>query len=101
MCVMQNTIIDAKAWEEGEAIQGEVVSQKAYEDFAQDTDDSLDEKNKDITNKSSAKAKAAGRKVQAETGRELVMGEHVQLDQALIDLHRSCDYTMENFELRT
>jgi len=39
--------------------------------------------------------------VQAETGRELVMGEHVQLDQALIDLHQSCDYTMENFELRT
>jgi len=69
MCVMRNIINDAKALE-GEAIRGEEVSQKAYEDFVKDTNDSLDEKNKDTTRNRSAKAKAEGRKVQGEPGRE-------------------------------
>merc|ERR1740117_2154704 len=85
---------------EAEAIRGEEDSQKAYEDFVKDTNDSVEEKSKDITNKSSAKAKAEGRKVEAETERDGVMGELEQLASANADLHKSCDYTLKNFELR-
>jgi len=99
MGMMQNIINDAKAME-AEAIRGEEDSQKAYEDFVKDTNDSLEEKNKDITNKSAAKAKAEARKVEAETERDGVMGELEQLSSANADLHKSCDYTLKNFELR-
>jgi len=99
MGMMQNIINDAKAME-AEAIRGEEDSQKAYEDFVKDTNDSLEEKNKAITNKSAAKAKAEARKVEAETERDGVMGELEQLASANADLHKSCDYTLKNFELR-
>jgi predicted RNase H-like nuclease (RuvC/YqgF family) len=99
MGMMQNIINDAKAME-AEAIRGEEDSQKAYEDFVKDTNDSVEEKSKDITNKSSARAKAEARKVEAETERDAVMGELEQLSSANADLHKSCDYTLKNFELR-
>jgi len=99
MGMMQNIINDAKAME-AEAIRGEEDSQKAYEDFVKDTNDSVEEKSKDITNKSSSRAKAEGRRVEAETERDAVMGELEQLSSANADLHKSCDYTLKNFELR-
>jgi len=99
MGMMQNIINDAKAME-GEAIRGEEDSQKAYEDFVKDTNNSVEEKSKDITNKSATRAKAEGDKVEAETEREAVMGELEQLMSANADLHKSCDYTLKNFELR-
>merc|ERR1711865_1010327 len=97
--MMQNIINDAKAME-AEAIRGEGDSPNAHEDFVKDTNDSVEEKSKDITNKSSAKAKAEARKVEAETERDGVMGELEQLASANADLHKSCDYTLKNFELR-
>jgi len=99
MGMMQSIIDDAKAME-AEAIRGEEDSQKAYEDFVKDTNDSVDAKTTDITNKSEEKAKAEGDKVQAETENEAVMGELEQLANENADLHKSCDFTLKNFELR-
>jgi len=99
MGMMQSIIDDAKAME-AEAIRGEEDSQKAYEDFVKDTNDSVDAKTADITNKSETKAKAEGDKVQAETENEAVMGELEQLANENADLHKSCDFTLKNFELR-
>merc|ERR1719387_1493425 len=96
---MQGIINDAKAME-AEAIRGEEDAQKAYEEFVKDTNTSVDAKTKDITNKSSQKAKAEGDKVEAETEKEAVMGELEQLMNENADLHKSCDFTLKNFELR-
>merc|ERR1719329_895474 len=99
MGMIQNVINDAKAME-AEAIRAEEDSQKAYEDFVKDTNDSVEEKSKDITNKSSARSKAEGDKVESEAEHDAVMGELEQLMSASADLHKSCDYTLKNFELR-
>merc|ERR1719168_364201 len=96
---MQSIINDAKAME-AEAIRGEEDSQKAYEDFVKETNTSVDAKTKDITNKSEVKAKAESEKVESETELEAVMGELEQLANENADLHKSCDFTLKNFELR-
>merc|ERR1740115_651366 len=85
---------------EAEAIRGEEDAQKAYEDLVKDTNDSVDAKTKDITNKSEIKAKKEGDKVEAETERDSVLGELEQLANENADLHKSCDFTLKNFELR-
>merc|ERR1719388_351741 len=96
---MQSIIDDAKAME-AEAIRGEEDAQKAYEDFVKETNNSIDAKTKDITSKSEMKAKAESDKVEAETEHESVMGELEQLANENADLHKSCDFTLKNFELR-
>merc|ERR1719359_2785850 len=97
--MMQSIIEDAKAME-AEAIRGEEDSQKAYEDFVKDTNMSIEEKTKDMTSKSEMKAKAESDKVESETEHESVMGELEQLANENADLHKSCDFTLKNFELR-
>merc|ERR1719456_1230622 len=96
---MQGIIDDAKAME-AEAIRGEEDSQKAYEDFVKDTNLSIEMKTKDIVSKSDMKAKAEQAKVEAETERDGVLGELEQLANENADLHKSCDFTLKNFELR-
>merc|ERR1719194_279204 len=68
--------------------------------MVKETNTSIDAKTKDITNKSSQKAKAEGDKLEAETEKEAVMGELEQLMNENADLHKSCDFTLKNFELR-
>merc|ERR1719379_2034319 len=99
MGMMQSIIDDAKAME-AEAIRGEEDSQKAYEDFVKDSNASIEEKTKDITSKSEMKAKAEGDKVEDETEHEATMGELESLANENADLHKSCDFTLKNFELR-
>jgi len=99
MGMMQSIINDAKAME-AEAIRGEEDSQKAYEVFVQDTNNSIDAKTRDVVSKSEMKAKSETEKVEAETERDGVMGELEQLANENADLHKSCDFTLKNFELR-
>merc|ERR1719443_595043 len=61
MGMMSGIINDAKAME-AEAIRGEESAQKTYEEFVMDTNMSIEEKVKDITGKTEAKAKAEGDK---------------------------------------
>jgi len=99
MGMMSGIINDAKAME-AEAIRGEESAQKNYEEFVMDTNTSIEAKVKDITSKTESKAKAEGDKVEAETERDSVLGELEQLANENADLHKSCDFTLKNFELR-
>merc|ERR1719197_1000125 len=99
MGMMSGIINDAKAME-AEAIRGEESAQKTYEEFVMDTNNSIEEKVKDITGKTEAKAKAEEDKVEAESERDSVLGELEQLANENADLHKSCDFTLKNFELR-
>merc|ERR1719152_1118788 len=85
---------------EAEAIRGEEDSQKSYEDFVKDTNTSIDEKTKDIVSKSDMKAKAEQEKVEAETEHESTMETLEELMSENADLHKSCDFTLKNFDLR-
>merc|ERR1719281_1349928 len=59
---MIQTIIDDAKREEQETITAEADAQKAYEAFVKDTNASVDEKSKEIINKSEAQAKAEAEK---------------------------------------
>merc|ERR1719482_356555 len=99
MGMMSGIINDAKAME-AEAIRGEESAQKQYEEFVKDSNLSIEEKTKDIVGKTEAKAKAEEAKVEAQTERDAVLGELEQLANENADLHKSCDFTLKNFELR-
>merc|ERR1740130_527134 len=99
MGMIQQIINDAKAME-AEAIRSEEDAQKAYEEFVKDTNASIEEKSKDIVNKSEAKATAEGDKTQAEEEKGAIMLELEQLSNENADLHKACDFTVKNFEIR-
>merc|ERR1719263_2750041 len=91
MGMLQQIIDDAKTLEK-EAIQAETDAQKAYESFVKDTNASIEEKNRDITNKSDEKAQAEGDLT--------AMNEAQQLSNEAADLHKSCDFVLKNFDIR-
>merc|ERR1719384_2661791 len=97
--MIQQIITDAKAME-SEAIRSEEDSQKAYEDFVKETNNSIEAKSKDIVNKSEEKAKAESDLVEAKESKEAVMLELEQLSNYNAELHQSCDFVMKNFDLR-
>merc|ERR1719161_233344 len=99
MSMLQQIINDAKAME-AECIRAEEDAQKAYEDFVKETNASIEEKNKDIVNKSENKAKAEADLVEAKESKEAVMLELTQLANYKAELHSSCDFVMKNFEIR-
>jgi hypothetical protein len=99
MGMIQQIINDAKAME-AEAIRSEEDAQKAYEDFVKDTNASIEEKSKDIVNKSETKAKAEADLVEAKKDKEAVMLELEQLSNYKAELHSSCDFVLKNFDVR-
>merc|ERR1719214_149859 len=82
---------------EAEAIKAETDAQKAYE---KDTNGSIEEKTRDITNKTEEKSTAEADKVAAEEAKETAMNEQQQLMNENADLHKSCDFTLKNFDIR-
>jgi DNA repair exonuclease SbcCD ATPase subunit len=99
MGMIQQIINDAKAME-AEAIKSEEDAQKAYEEFVKDTNASIEEKSKDIVNKSELKAKAEADKTEKEEEKENVMLTLEQLSNEAADLHKACDFTLKNFDIR-
>ena len=94
MSMIEQIINDAKAME-AEAIRD---AQKAYEDFVNETNASIEAKSKDIVNKSETKAKTEGDLVEAQKAMEAAMLELEQLSDYNAQLHQSCDFVLENFK---
>jgi len=99
MGMIQQIIQDAKAME-AEAIRSEEDAQKAYEEFVKDTNASMEEKNKEIINKSELKAKAEADKTEKEEEKENEMLTLEQLSNEAADFHKNCDFTIKNFDIR-
>jgi len=99
MAMITQIVNDAKAME-AEAIHDEEDAQKAYESFVQETNTSIAAKNADIVNKQEAKATAEGDKTQAETEHADTVTELEQLANEAADLHKACDFTIKNFDIR-
>jgi len=99
MGMLEQIIREAKQLE-GDAIKGEADAQKAYESFVKDSNASVEEKTRDITNKSAEKAGAEADKTASEESKEAAMNEQQQNMNESADLHKSCDFTMKNFDIR-
>merc|ERR1719272_825896 len=99
MGMIQNVINDSKALE-AEAIRGEEQAQKAYEEFVMDTNNSVEQKSKDLVSKASDKGKTEGALVETKQEMDNTLGELEDLYNENADLHKSCDFILKNFEIR-
>merc|ERR1719359_1250157 len=99
MGMMEQIIRDTETLE-AEAIKAETDAQKAYETYVKDTNKSIEEKTRSITEKTGEKADADADKVAAEEAKETAMNEAQQLANENADLHKSCDFTLKNFDIR-
>jgi len=75
-------------------------AQAAYQDFVTETQASIEEKSKDVVSKSEEKAKAEEDKTTAEQNKENTMLELDNLAIEEMDLHKTCDFVMKNFDIR-
>ena len=71
-----------------------------YEAFVKDTNKSIEEATRSITNKTETKASAEADKTAAEEDKNSAMNEQQQNQNENADLHKSCDFTMQNFDIR-
>merc|ERR1719198_708174 len=97
--MIQMIIDDAKAMET-DAIKAEEDSQIAYEVFVTETNASIDAATKESITSAETKAKAEEEKSETELSRDGVDAEIMALIGENGDLHKSCDYTLKNFDLR-
>jgi len=99
MGMIQLIIDDAKAME-GDAVKAEESAQIAYESFVTETNAAIDTATKESITAAENKAKAEGEKSETEQARDGVVSEIMALIGENGDLHKSCDYTLKNFDLR-
>ena len=65
-----------------------------------DTNKSIEEKTRSMTNKTEEKAQAEADKTAAEEDKNSAMNEQQQNQNENADLHKACDFTLNNFEVR-
>jgi len=99
MGMIQMIIDDAKAMET-DALKAEEQAQIAYETFVTETNASIDAATKESITSAENKAKAEAEKSDTEMARDGVVSEIEALIGENGDLHKSCDYTLKNFDLR-
>merc|ERR1719359_1589103 len=99
MGMLEQIIAETKTME-ADAVKAETDAQKAYESFVKDTNASMEEKTRDITNKSEEKATAEADKVAEEEALAAALNEQQELMNENADLHKSCDFTLQNFDAR-
>jgi len=99
MGMLEQIIADAKTLE-ADAIKAETDAQKAYEAFVKDTNKSIEEKTRAVTNKTAEKAQAEADKTAAEQDKNSASNEQQQNQNENADLHKSCDFTLNNFEVK-
>merc|ERR1719272_876612 len=99
MAMIQQIIDDAKAMA-AEAIKGEEDATAAYEAFVKDTNTQIEGRKKEIVNKSEEKAVAEGDLQAANEDKAKVMATLEELSTESADLHKACDFTLKNFDIR-
>merc|ERR1719281_1083087 len=99
MGMIEQIINDAKAME-ADAIKAEEDAQIAYESLVTETNNSITAAEKAIIHAQKAKANAETEKAEKAMEKDAVMSELEALAGENADLHKSCDYTLKNFDLR-
>merc|ERR1719331_3373522 len=99
MGMLEQIVSETKTME-ADAVKAETDAQKAYEAFVKDTNASMEEKTREITNKSEEKAIAEADKVSEEEALTAALNEQQELMNENAELHKSCDFTLDNFDAR-
>jgi len=85
---------------EDQAMASEADSQSAYENFMKDSNKSIKKTQQSISDMTGARASAKEELSIAKSDFSSNMQELEGLDQTNQDLHKSCDYTLKNFDAR-
>merc|ERR1719235_547004 len=99
MGMIEQIIEDAKAME-SDALKAEEEAQIAFETFVTDTNASIESKTKEGITAAENQGKAESEKVEKEMERDGVVDELTALASENADLHKDCDYTLKNFDVR-
>merc|ERR1719263_2184014 len=97
--MIDQIIADAKSME-GDAIKAEEQEQVADETFVTETNAAITAATKEQTTSEENKAAAEVEKATTQERRDGTMAEIEALYSENADLHKSCDYTLKNFDLR-
>jgi len=97
--LLEQIIEDSKSVEADE-IEGEKESQKAYEEFVANSNDSINALNNGIQAKSDTIAEATLEKSGAETEERSTQDRLNDLIEYNGDLHSDCDFVVKNFDIR-
>jgi hypothetical protein len=99
LSMLETILADSKQMEK-EAIQDEQDQTRAYEDFIKDSNDQITALQKAISDKTGAKARADSEHIQASKDHGHAKSELATLSDYSQELHRSCDFVIDNFETR-
>jgi len=99
LAMLADVMNDSKKIED-EAINAEDSSQNAYENFMKDSNKMIIHTSKMINDLTEAKAKDRSDLTMAKTDFKQTMSELEGLNNEAGDLHKSCDYLLQNFDLR-
>merc|ERR1719261_824122 len=99
VAMLEEILADTRKTED-QAMASEADSQSAYENFMKDSNKSIKQTQESISDMSGARAQAKEELSMAKTDFAQTMQELEGLDQTNQDLHKSCDYTLKNFDAR-
>lgn len=99
VALLTQIIGDAKVLE-AQAVKDEQNAQETYEKMIKDTNDSINSKNKAITNKSEDKAKGEQDLTNSKTDLDSQTKQLTSLQNTMGDLNIQCDFLLRNFDVR-
>jgi hypothetical protein len=99
VAMLEEVLADTRKTED-QAIASEQDSQSAYENFMKDSNKSVLKTTQSISDMTGARASAKEELSMAKTDFSQTMTELEGLDQTNADLHKSCDFVLENFDAR-
>jgi len=99
MGMIEMIIADAKSME-ADALKAEEEAQIGFETFVNDSNNSIEKKSKEMVTAAENQAKAESEKVEKEQEKDGVVEELDALNSENADLHKSCDFTLKNFDVR-
>jgi len=99
IAMLDEVMADSKKTED-EAIASENDSQQAYENFMKDSNKSLEQNLKSIANMQASKAKAEESLSTSKSDLMSTVQTLSDLNDVAADLHKSCDYILNNFDAR-
>merc|ERR1719443_268852 len=99
LAMLDDVMKDSQAMED-QSIRDEEDAQAAYENFMKDSNKFIIKATQGISDMTEAKSTAESDLVMAKTDLKGTVGELFGLHEEAGDLHKSCDFLLNNFELR-
>jgi len=99
VAMLEEVLADTKKTED-QSMASEADSQSAYENFMKDSNKSIKKTTQSISDMTGARAADKEALAMAKTDFSQTMTQLAGLDQTSADLHKSCDYTLKNFDTR-